>query len=161
MLNKETIKALLDEICYELDVKHYIFSHTDMANIHQLKIWCKDIKENYSGIMQSNKEALVATEELDRLIREHDEKPVPVLPKSVIKNTYQNLVHGVFLPNVVEVHNGNYMLEDYELTEEATTKHTDIKDLVKSAATRHFVEGMIEKYKPETETELWGLFKNS
>lgn len=161
MLKKETIKALLDEICYELDIKHYIFSHTDMVNIHQLKIWCEKIKETHSDIMQSNNEALVATEELSRLIQEHDEKSVPLLPKTVIKNTYQNLVHGVFLPNVVEVGNGNYMLEDYELTEEATTKHADIKELIKSAATRHFVEGMIEKYKPEGQTELWNLFKKS
>lgn len=158
MLDIVKVKDLIDDICFELDIKHYKFFHENIANTTKLRDWYDEVKLKYKDSIEGNEYLSEKTETLDKILSDHEEKPVPNIPTEVLKNVYVQLVDGVLAAKTTRDEDGYYKLEDGELTDVPDMPNSNINNVRRSACSAHFIKGMVEKYKPNAPNELYDLF---
>lgn len=159
MLDIKRATDLVNDICFELDIKHYKFVHKNIGNITKLKEWFGEVVTEYKDSIDSSATLSELVSALESLIKEHDDKPPSDIPRETMKSVYIQLVEGLLVAPTIIDEFGYYKLEDGELTDLPDMANADIRVVQETACTTHFIEGMIEKYKPNEPQDLYNLFE--
>lgn len=173
MLNIVDMTRLINDISFELDLESFERTHGSKINITKVKSWMEEVESNYSKEIKEvgNTDLLDAWRELTVKIEAEDAKPVRALPKEELKALFKDFLAGDILPKMRRIGVKDYTFEDddiiYQINKnnENSPNHKSCStfghnpyEMVYSIKGRAFIQGIIDKYKPDNLSELEALF---
>lgn len=161
MFDVRAVKALVDDLCYELDIPHFKYTYSSLGNIKSVKDWLEAVSAEWQQSINASDTLSSIYNNLIEIINTQEAKPKKVYSDEQKKNIYLSLLDGTLTPSIVEHPDGRFSLEDYELIASGFEKVSDINKILKLACSRSYVEGILDKYRPDSEDDYASIFGNT
>lgn len=158
MFDVKAVKALVDDLCYELDIPHFKYTYSSVGNIKSVKDWLEAVSSEWQQSIDASDTLCSIYNDLIEIINTQEAKPKKVYSDEQKKNIYLSLLDGTLAPSIVEHRDGRFSLEDYELIGSGVIKVDDINKILKLACSRSYVEGILDKYRPDSEDDYASIF---